>query len=1147
MKRLFFIIAAFFLINMLIAQDTLVVQTFTLDSTSRQGIFQFPDDPGTTYEKITMQYRMRCHDALVGNGNVGCYEWDYHCNTVVTDSSYTDSLWSTHPTHVVIGSSANPYYFVYDPTFNYLQYIQKDVFYNHIFSEDSAVIGNGTLQLDIPFNTEFKLGKTQLLYTSDELTDAGLIAGNITGIRLNLDIIGSEVEFLKIKIKHTSKTELELANPDIDGFTEVYFLNTSFLTTGKHSFNFYQPFNWDETSNLLVEVSYSIPLAGNNNTVSGHSTSFTSSLNSKTEDRFLSVNMGDYIEVPAETFAPLDSFITVSFWQYGDTDFQPFNSYIFEGADTNNNRVINSHLPWSNSRIYWDAGNSGTSSYDRIDKEASFNEYAGKWNHWAFTKNAATGEMKMYLNGELWHSGTGKTRSMAGIVQFKIGGSSSQGRYVGFINDFRIWDTDLDEQTIQDWMYRDVDETHPNYNNLLVYYKLDEQSGNTVVDHSPNGYDGTLSGQPLRVSFKGHQLTRNFNQASMRPNIEFVQGSYIQTITEIIYLDSLQKSYNSVYDYYVENNNLILNDTNYYWEAGFMYVFDESNTIVDSIYVTPDDSIHIETLEYYQRWPSRFELLSFITPYGNGLDLGDEGVMWEFDVSDFSTILKGQKFLSIEGVGKNSEEYDIRFLFIEGTPSREVISIQQIWPIQKATSIWGGFGYNAIWNDVYFEPRDVQMHPYASYYKIRSAVTGHGQSGEFMPKWHFINIDGGDNEFEYKVWNECSTIPVYPQGGTWIYDRAGWCPGDPTTLFEFDITEYVAPGQMHNIDYGLTNISGLSQADYRIANQLVTYGAANFTLDAAILKVGKPNSAEATFQRFNPSCMYPAVTIRNNGTTTITSLTIEYQVDNGQLLTYVWNGNLAFLESEEIELPVPNFTFWFGSSNHFNVMISNPNGSTDEYPNNNTYRIQFDDPEAYEDDQNLVLECLTNNYGNQTSYTIMDATGNILLERDNLEDNTLYTDQLNLAPGCYRIRIDDSADDGLYWWHNSSQGTGSFKLKNENGLTLKYFEPEFGRFSIYEFTVYNETNIEKQESSSIVSMYPNPFSDILNLEIMGLEKQQFEATIYNTSMMAVIKLHVNVDSEQFHYQFDLYDLPSGVYFINLQNEHTNFTEKVVKK
>jgi hypothetical protein len=37
---------------------------------------------------------------------------------------------------------------------------------------------------------------------------------------------------------------------------------------------------------------------------------------------------------------------------------------VFGGKNAAGNRVLNAHLPWSNGRVYWDAGNSG-SAYDR--------------------------------------------------------------------------------------------------------------------------------------------------------------------------------------------------------------------------------------------------------------------------------------------------------------------------------------------------------------------------------------------------------------------------------------------------------------------------------------------------------------------------------------------------------------------------------------------------------------------------------------------------------------------------------------------------------------------------------------------------------------------------------------------------------------
>ena len=67
--------------------------------------------------------------------------------------------------------------------------------------------------------------------------------------------------------------------------------------------------------------------------------------------------------------------------------------------NASNQREINIHLPWSNGRIYWDAGGQG--GYDRIDQAASANQYEGEWHHWAFTKDVATETMAIYFDGVL--------------------------------------------------------------------------------------------------------------------------------------------------------------------------------------------------------------------------------------------------------------------------------------------------------------------------------------------------------------------------------------------------------------------------------------------------------------------------------------------------------------------------------------------------------------------------------------------------------------------------------------------------------------------------------------------------------------------------------------------------------------------------
>ncbi|MDF7808671.1 Ig-like domain-containing protein [Pontiellaceae bacterium B12219] len=151
------------------------------------------------------------------------------------------------------------------------------------------------------------------------------------------------------------------------------------------------------------------------------------------------------VTLPASAFADVSDQITIAMWVYGDTT-QPRNDSVFYATDAAGSWVLNIHLPWSNSAVYWDAGDSG---YDRINKEASAADFMGDWNHWVFTKNATTGVMKIYLNGVLWHTGTGKVKTMTGITTPTLGGGSGY-RYDGMIDEVQLYNIALDDQDVAD-------------------------------------------------------------------------------------------------------------------------------------------------------------------------------------------------------------------------------------------------------------------------------------------------------------------------------------------------------------------------------------------------------------------------------------------------------------------------------------------------------------------------------------------------------------------------------------------------------------------------------------------------------------------------------------------------------------------------
>ena len=131
--------------------------------------------------------------------------------------------------------------------------------------------------------------------------------------------------------------------------------------------------------------------------------------------------------------------VTIEFWAFGADDL-PRAASLFASGKDHDSRVLNIHLPWSDSCIYWDAGSEGK-EFDRIQKTAQPGEYKGSWTHWAFVKDAAKGEMTIYRGNALWHREAGKSRPITDSPQANIGayvGGSLQ--WSGRLAEFRIWD-----------------------------------------------------------------------------------------------------------------------------------------------------------------------------------------------------------------------------------------------------------------------------------------------------------------------------------------------------------------------------------------------------------------------------------------------------------------------------------------------------------------------------------------------------------------------------------------------------------------------------------------------------------------------------------------------------------------------------------
>jgi hypothetical protein len=210
--------------------DTITVQTFTFGS-PQDAWFEFSADT-VRFEKILMLYTLKCNPAQ----NPACGEWDYLTYTYLYDhTGLIDSSVVHQPLFLVNGSTVDTIRYSLTPTFNYLTSWQY--FLNH---QDTSFlnlfpVGNGTTSASYPFSTTQPTGRAHYLWRASELSAAGLVSGNITGIRLNTLVTGSQIQNMTIRMKHTALDTLSNGNFDPSGFTEVYMLNTD-LQAGWNSF-----------------------------------------------------------------------------------------------------------------------------------------------------------------------------------------------------------------------------------------------------------------------------------------------------------------------------------------------------------------------------------------------------------------------------------------------------------------------------------------------------------------------------------------------------------------------------------------------------------------------------------------------------------------------------------------------------------------------------------------------------------------------------------------------------------------------------------------------------------------------------------------------------------------------------------------------
>lgn len=1116
------------------AQDTLTVRTFTFDSiTTRRGTWLFPDT-SHHYRKVLMLHTLKC-DAATTQDEYPCGAWDYLTyNRVYEHTGIPDSTALTHGRYRINAEEPDSTALSTLPLYDHHQRYERFRVVDAAGTGIDHPIGVNDASDALTLDASSGEARTQFLLTADALT--GL--DQVDAIRLFAQQAGSALDRLIIRLKNTAATELTAM--DTVGLTVVYDRATQ-LTAGINTFTLLEPFTWAGAgTSILVDIAVQDRSPGSAPVLNATTTA-TPVLHAQ-RDGHLAFTDGR-VGIDGSLFAGVQNAITVTFRVFGSASL-PQNTSAFEALDAQGQRVLNVHLPWSDGTVYWDAGSNG---YDRISKPAIVTQYEGRWNYWAFTKNAVTGSMKIYLNGSLWQSGTGKTKPMTGITVFNIGSNGEAGYpYPGMMDDFNVFATELDAATIHAWMGERVDSSHPAYADLLVGLPFDDgETAFTARNLAANGVSGHVLGRTAHRYTPATALTKLTGSTTVRPDLVLVQADQTSHIDSSLVTEAVIHPGISLETFAVAGNAAVPQDTLNGWEGGMETTYAPGGEAIDSSPVNGSYVVN-DTLNYFSppfERVNEHEIGRYITPYGINLTLGANGFTWVYDVTDYQYLLHDSVDLS---AGNQQELLDLRFLMIEGVPGRKVIAVQEPWGPQQS------FSYGDLSSDAALSAVDLALNADAHQWALRSRITGHGDASsnqqqgccEFKDNTHSLSV-GGTAIDSWHVWqtHDCALNPLYPQGGTWLDNREGWCPGDVVKERTTELTPYVSGGTL-DLDYGITPVPadnpGMAEGNYQMSMELFEFSAPTHALDAEVYDVLRPTD-DRYRARENPVCDNPAVVLRNAGGEPLTSVTFTYGVSGGTPQEYTWTGNLPHMARTTVMLPIPNGDLWTGDQQHrFTVSVHSPNGGTDEYADNDSYSTHFELPVVYP--TNVILYYKTNNRPQENELTVTDVSGTVVHACTDMAANTTYRDTLQLVPGCYTLHFTDSSDNGLYYWADPAQGSGYLSIRSLSNLELKNFISEFGRSIDFAFAIGSINNVDELVQRPGLEALPNPSDGRFSLRTTNAFGP-LHITVYDATGKAVKVFTATAQGGAI--AMDLSDMAAGPYMVRMTTANGVATTRVI--
>jgi hypothetical protein len=459
---------------------------------------------------------------------------------------------------------------------------------------------------------------------------------------------------------------------------------------------------------------------------------------------------------------------------------------------------------------------------------------------------------------------------------------------------------------------------------------------------------------------------------------------------------------------------------------------------------------------------------------------------------------------------------------------------------------------------------------------------------------HYATQPGNNGETDF--YNVLRKMLPSPTGTTLA---TSWTVGQTQTLnFAVPLPTYIHKVNEVRVVAYIQNNTGKSVKQAGADDPIIQPGDVN--LDAGISAITNVPILSCTGN------ITPTVTLKNYGTTVLTTATINYQIDNGTIQSQAWAGSLAANATAAVILPLITVP---AGGHVFKAIVSNPNGSADLYLVNNqmtkpvnvtTTTVTTPVAEGFQtavpptnwilynpNNDGTWIQSTPGGFGTSTKsakipfFSIASGpTDELYLPAVDMSSDTSSILTFSVAYAVYpgysdQLKVSVSTDCGTTWSvkYNKSGATlatapdttvsfvpTSAQWRSETvDLSTYAGQPQvnikFTGVSGYGNNLYiDDVNLaqittvgihENISSENTVNIYPNPFSSSASIDLNLNEQSVVEINIYNTLGELVYSENPGTLGAGNHqFQINGNDLPASIYYVNILINNDLMTRKI---